>query len=37
MHQVQQPDENVDDFITSLHFLVHHCDNGAKKDEMVRD
>ena len=37
MRRVQQPNENVDDFITCLHSLVDRCDYGAIKDEMVRD
>ena len=37
MRQVQQPHENVYDFITCLHFLVNRCDYSAIKDEMVTD
>ena len=37
LRRVQQPNENVDDFITCLHSLVDRCDYGAIKDEMVRD
>ena len=37
MRRVQQPNENVDNFITCLHSLVDRCHYGAIKDEMVKD
>ena len=36
VRRVQQPNKNVDDFITCLHFLVDRCDYGAIMDKMVR-
>ena len=33
----QEPQESVDSFITSLHFLVEHCSYGELYDEMIRD
>ena len=35
--RVQIPNESVDEFILSLHYLVEHCRFGALKDEMIRD
>ena len=33
----QEPGETVDSFITALHNLVQHCEDGTLKEEMIRD
>ena len=33
----QEPQESVDGFITSLHYLAEHCSYGELCNEMIRD
>ena len=35
--RVQIPNEPVDEFILSLHYLVEHCRFEALKEELIRD